>query len=616
MATASAPEPNVSLVNAPALWSLGYRGSGVVVANMDTGVDVSHPDLSTRWRGGADSWYDPNGEHPTTPTDVNGHGTATMGVTVGGDAGGTGIGIAPEAQWIAVKIFNDHGYATTSGIHQGFQWLLDPDHNPNTPDAPNVVNNSWSLSNPGCNLDFEQDLTSLRAAGILPLFAAGNYGPGPSTSASPANNPEAFAVGATDNSDVIYSGSSRGPSACGEASTTFPELVAPGVNILSSDLYGLYARWTGTSVSAPHAAGVLALLLGAFPDASAERQAAALEGGALDLGAAGPDNTYGYGRLDALAAYGWLGSHSDFSISASPASANTLPGGSVAYSVTITPANGFASDVALSLTGLSSAQASWTFMPSTVTGGSGSSQLSVTTASSLAPGSYPLTITGRGGGLVRSTSVTLVVNPPPNFSISASPSSASTLPGGSVAYSVTVTAANGFGSDVALSLTGLSPSQASWTFVPATVTGGSGSSQLSVTTALTLPPGTYPLTISGTGGGLVRSTAVTLVVNTPPPPDFALSLSPTSRTVRRGSSTTYTITVTAQNGFSGTVGLSVSGLPSGASASFNPPSVVRAGSSTMTVRTTGKTARGTFTLTVRGTSGAIVHQATATLTVT
>ena len=145
-ATSAPPETNVALVNAPALWNLGYRGQGIVVANMDTGVDVTHPDLASRWRGGTDSWYDPNGEHPVMPVDVSGHGTWTMGVMVGGDAGGSSVGVAPDATWIAVKIFNDRGTATSTGIHQGFQWLLDPDGNPATADAPDVVNNSWAMS--------------------------------------------------------------------------------------------------------------------------------------------------------------------------------------------------------------------------------------------------------------------------------------------------------------------------------------------------------------------------------------------------------------------------------------------------------------------------------------
>src|SRR5262249_56601181 len=98
----------------------------------------------------------------------------------------------------------------------------------------------------------------------------------------------------------------------------------------------------------------------------------------------------------------------------------------------------------LTLAGLTASQATWSFDPATVPGGAGSSQLTVTTAASLAPGSYPLTITGSSGSLTHTAQATLVVTPPPDFALSASPASASTLPGGSVAYTVTVTPANGF----------------------------------------------------------------------------------------------------------------------------------------------------------------------------
>ncbi len=94
---ATVAEQNLEAVNASELWALGYQGSGVVVANMDTGVDGTHPDLASRWRGGTNSWYDPHGQHPTSPVDVSGHGTMTMGIMVGGDAGGTAVGVAPDA---------------------------------------------------------------------------------------------------------------------------------------------------------------------------------------------------------------------------------------------------------------------------------------------------------------------------------------------------------------------------------------------------------------------------------------------------------------------------------------------------------------------------------------
>ncbi len=283
---ASVPvEPNVGLINAPALWALGDTGQGVVVASLDTGVDSTAPDLAGNWRGGTDSWYDPYGQHPTTPTDVSGHGTWTMGVMVGGSAGGSSIGVAPGATWIAAKIFNDAGSATTSAIHLAFQWVLDPDGNPATADAPQVVNNSWSFSSPGCDLTFQPDINALVAAGITPVFAAGNFGPNGSTGASPGNNPGAFAVGATDNSDIIASFSSRGPTSCGlPSSTTYPAVVAPGVAINTSDLFGLYTTESGTSFSAPHVTGGLALLLSAFPTLTVGQQEGALTTSAVDLG--------------------------------------------------------------------------------------------------------------------------------------------------------------------------------------------------------------------------------------------------------------------------------------------------------------------------------------------
>ncbi|TKJ30222.1 MAG: hypothetical protein CEE40_05520 [Chloroflexi bacterium B3_Chlor] len=302
--TLAGNEPNLGVINAPALWALGFRGQGAVVANMDTGVSLNHPDLVAQWRGGTNSWFDPHGEHPDTPTDFHRHGTWTMGVMVGRDASGVAIGVAPQAQWIAVKIFNDNNEATTFAIHQGFQWLLDPDGNPATPDAPQVVNNSWVIgTTPGCDLSFQPDVQALRAAGIASVFAAGNFGPNPSTSASPANYPEAFAVGATDNGDGMYLYSSRGPSACGEASTTFPEIVAPGVNIRTAGLSGTYYDATGTSLAAPHVAGALALLWSAYPNLTVAEQEALLINSAVDRGPVGPDNDYGNGRLDVLAAY-------------------------------------------------------------------------------------------------------------------------------------------------------------------------------------------------------------------------------------------------------------------------------------------------------------------------
>jgi hypothetical protein len=307
--SAALPEWNISAVHATDLWNQGHTGAGAVVASMDSGVDVNHPDLQNKWRGGTNSWYDPNGQH-ATPYDAIGHGTQTMGIMVGGDAGGTSIGVAPGAQWIAVKIFNDSGTASYSAIHQGFQWLLDPDNDPNTDDAPDVVNNSWGLDTVSCFTEFQADIQVLQGSDIAVVFAAGNYGPSPSTIVSPANNAGSFAVGATDSANLIAPFSSRGPSACGGGIS--PHVTAPGVNIRSSDLTAggvspdSYVYVSGTSFAAPHVAGAIALLLSAFPGATPEEIETALKQSAADFGAPGSDNEYGSGFINILNAYALL----------------------------------------------------------------------------------------------------------------------------------------------------------------------------------------------------------------------------------------------------------------------------------------------------------------------
>ena len=300
LAVPSPVEWNVAMIGAPTLWAAGKTGSGVVVASLDTGVDALHADLSPRYRGGTNSWYDPNGQH-ALPYDAQGHGTQTMGLAVGGGATGSSIGVAPGARWIAAKAFDDAGHASLSALHLAFQWILDPDANPSTPDQPDVVNNSWGLSGTSgtCNGEFAADITLLRAAGIEVIFAAGNDGPLSGSSESPANDPGAIAIGAVDQTRTVASSSSRGPGACGQ--TVFPNLVAPGVSVKTSDLTfgGILTTATafvsGTSFAAPHLAGAFALLKGAHPSATLTAIENALDSTATDLGTAGPDNDHGFG---------------------------------------------------------------------------------------------------------------------------------------------------------------------------------------------------------------------------------------------------------------------------------------------------------------------------------
>jgi len=200
----------------------------------------------------------------------------------------------------------------------------------------------------------------------------------------------------------------------------------------------------------------------------------------------------------------------------------------------------------------------------------------------------------------------------PDYSVTASPASQSVTQGNSTTYTATVTPTGGFTGSVDLTVSGL-PAGATGTFSPTPLT--SGNSTLTVTTSSTTPTGSFPLTITGTSGTTTHTASVTLVVTAPVAPDFGVTATPASQTVTAGGSTSYTATVSATGGFTGVVGLTASGLPVGASASFSPTSVTGSGSSTMSVTTATSTPAGTYTVTITGTSGSLVHSAAVTLVV-
>ena len=231
-------------------------------------------------------------------------------------------------------------------------------------------------------------------------------------------------------------------------------------------------------------------------------------------------------------------------------------------------------------------------------------------------GTSTLTVTATSGAISHTATATLNVNAPADFAIAVAPPSQTVVQGNSTTYTVTVTPSGGFTGAVALSIAGL-PAGASATFSPMVITGGSGTSTVTVTTAGTTPAGTSTLTITGTSGTISHSATTQLVVT--PAPDYTVTITPASQTVAQGNSTTYTVTVTPQNGFTGSVNLSIAGLPTGATGSFSPNPIVITGSavtSTLTVATSASTPTGTSRFTVTAASGTLSHTATADLTVT
>lgn len=297
---------NLSALGAPTVWQRGATGTGALVATLDTGVDVSHPALADRWLGGPGGWLDVHGEH-ARPYDASGHGTQVMGLLVGREPGGAAVGVAPGARFIAAKVFDDAGTSTLGAVHRAFAWLLDPDGDPATDDAPQVVNASWGFNEAvgACDLEFAPDLLALEAAGVLVVFSAGNAGPGGGTSISPGNGPGVVSVGAVGEALAPATFSSRGPSACDGG--VYPLLAAPGQVVRTTDRGsfgpGAYAYVTGTSFAAPHVAGGLAVLRGAFPAVPPAALVSALVATAVDIGVGGVDTATGHGLVDLRAAF-------------------------------------------------------------------------------------------------------------------------------------------------------------------------------------------------------------------------------------------------------------------------------------------------------------------------
>jgi len=306
----SAPvEWNIDMVRADQVWSLGFEGDGVVIGVIDSGVDVSHPELAAAWRGGSNSWDDLVDNLPTPHDTGGGHGTQVAGLLVGGPVAGTHIGVAPSAQWIGVRAFDGAGNGLFSDLHLALQWMLDPDGNSLTDDAPDVVNNSWGVNSSAgtCLTEFHADVDLLRAAGIGVVFSAGNTGPGASTDVSPGNDPDTFAVGAVDAAGQVPLFTANGPSACD--SSLFPNVSAPGVSVYTTDRLLLppgYTTVSGTSFAAPHVSASMALLWEAFPSATLVELENVLEMTATDVALLGPDNYTGHGVVNARAALGLL----------------------------------------------------------------------------------------------------------------------------------------------------------------------------------------------------------------------------------------------------------------------------------------------------------------------
>ncbi|NOR46717.1 MAG: S8 family serine peptidase, partial [Methanosarcinaceae archaeon] len=286
----------VEKINAPEVWASGYNGTGINVSIVDSGIYDEHLDLDDLDDNESTDdpkvikWKDYIGNN-STPYDDNGHGTHVAGIVAGTGVDGTKTGVAPGSNLFGVKVLNADGNGSYSDVIDGVQWSI--------VNGADIV--SLSLGGP-----HESSMTTMVnnaiAAGVFPVIAAGNDGPGVSTIECPGDEFNATTVGSTDSSDTIAPSSSRGPVIRIGDTYIKPDVTAPGVNIISTNYPGGYATASGTSMATPHVSGAAALILQAYPDMTPLEVRQLLEDTAVDLGDAGKDNTYGSGRIDVFKA--------------------------------------------------------------------------------------------------------------------------------------------------------------------------------------------------------------------------------------------------------------------------------------------------------------------------
>ena len=353
--------------HAPEVWALGYRGQGIVVASQDTGVEWDHPALKAAYRGVITStdtttithvynWYDAWGvdgrparcvKDAQVPCDDDGHGTHTVG-TMLGDAtviSDTVLGMAPDAQWIGCRNMLD-GVGTPASYTACFEFFLAP--YPQTGNAmtdgrpalaPHIINNSWGCPpREGCDADsLRQIVETVRAAGLLVVASAGNNGSSCGTVEDPIAIYDAvFSVGAHNGSGAIASFSSRGAVTVDGSGRMKPDISAPGVAVRSTWINGGYNTIQGTSMAAPHVAGAAALLWSAVPeligDIDMTEQVLIKSATPVPFNQCGegstavtPNNTYGYGRLDILAAVQLAQQPASLTLTVTAAISNSIP---------------------------------------------------------------------------------------------------------------------------------------------------------------------------------------------------------------------------------------------------------------------------------------------------
>lgn len=237
-------------------------GTGILVGHIDTGIDGRHPALA----GKVAAFFNARAGRTVEPFDDGEHGTHTAGTIVGAARDGVPMGVAPGAKLVGAAGLSGYG-----DMLKAMEFMLNPDGNPQTNDVPKLVSNSWNCEGAPDLEAFYRAIAAWDAAGILPVFSAGNSGPRARSITKPHEHPLVVAVGATGPDGKVARFSSRGPGIFNGTETQKPDVAAPGVNIVSAVPGGRYSAMSGTSMAAPHVAGMAALMYQLYPSLTTEK---------------------------------------------------------------------------------------------------------------------------------------------------------------------------------------------------------------------------------------------------------------------------------------------------------------------------------------------------------
>ncbi len=293
------PSWGVVALELPALWQQGIDGRGVVIGSLDSGVMGDHEALRDA-RADGPSWFDPVEGRPE-PFDTVPHGSEVLACALGRPVRGHALGAAPGARWVAA-LANRYNSYNNVNMALAADWMLFETR------RLDVVLGAWGHGRGSCD---DRDLPMIEAflaAGVLPVFAAGNDGPDPGSCQSPADLPlpagrGPLAVAAIDRHLRVIDPSSRGPSPCGRPGV-FPDLAAPGFRlpVPAPPTPRSLGLASGTSHATGWVGGVAALVFQVAPDLTPLQVMEVLRQTARDLPPAGPDPASGYGLVDPAAA--------------------------------------------------------------------------------------------------------------------------------------------------------------------------------------------------------------------------------------------------------------------------------------------------------------------------